>query len=58
MMFIAKWFGRAGLLGTARYKQAYVFVCNQANHAGVSKCMRGNGAFTGCFSGVQCRDWL
>ena len=56
MMFIAKWFGRAGLLGTARYKQAYVFVCNQANHAGVSKCMRGNGAFTGCFSGVQCRD--
>lgn len=28
IMFIAKWFGRVCLLGTASYKQTYVFVYN------------------------------
>ena len=49
IMFIAKWFGRVCLLRTALYKQTYVFGYNQTNHAGVFKCMRGNGAFLGFF---------
>lgn len=48
-IFIAKWFDRVCLLGTACYKQINVFVYNQTNHTGVFKRMRGNGAFTGFF---------
>lgn len=48
-MFIAKWFDRVSLLGTAYYEEINAFVYDQTNHTGVLKCMCGNGAFMGFF---------
>lgn len=54
-------FGGVCLLGSARYKQTFVFVCDQTAQAGVSRGLCGNGALLVFFSDMQGRHefpWL